>query len=483
MLEVDGHVAVERDQPPGERERLLQRVAGRVALADRGGDAEARRPDRGEARRGERRAGHRVPGVGEQQRVAGPVQVLERRHRSASASARAWRSPGHRRGPSPNGRPARLTSTSFAVGVDALRRLHRERLARGSARPSPRTPARASRPAAPRVSSSPSGRRGEHALQRLVGAGRVGPGPIRGGDRAHVVDEVDAGVDVRRRGQRRDRRDTARRSPARRPRLDAVEQCLGDRAPPRVRLAVREPRHRGAQPRHRAERTGRTRRGNGIVERSHALDGRRGTFRRRPKRRGPTLSGMSELADVAALLADRTRARILEELLGGAAAARGRAGGAGRRRALDGLRAPGEARGRRPDRRALRRPPPRGVTRAARGRRGAGGARRACRGRRPGRSACARSTASAALREARSCYDHLAGRAGVALADSLVARGALSLQRRGVRRERLGAYFAADVRHRRRCVAGAAARWCARAWTGPSGGRTWRARSARRCST
>ena len=34
----------------------------------------------------------------------------------------------------------------------------------------------------------------------------------------------------------------------------------------------------------------------------------------------------------------------------------------------------------------------------------------------------------AALREARSCYDHLAGRAGVALADDLVARGALTEQ-------------------------------------------------------
>jgi hypothetical protein len=32
----------------------------------------------------------------------------------------------------------------------------------------------------------------------------------------------------------------------------------------------------------------------------------------------------------------------------------------------------------------------------------------------------------AALREARSCYDHLAGRAGVRLADSLVASGALT---------------------------------------------------------
>ncbi|MDA0170296.1 hypothetical protein OJ998_14455 [Solirubrobacter taibaiensis] len=32
----------------------------------------------------------------------------------------------------------------------------------------------------------------------------------------------------------------------------------------------------------------------------------------------------------------------------------------------------------------------------------------------------------AALREARSCYDHLAGRVGVGLADSLVERGALT---------------------------------------------------------
>jgi DNA-binding transcriptional ArsR family regulator len=133
---------------------------------------------------------------------------------------------------------------------------------------------------------------------------------------------------------------------------------------------------------------------------------------------------MSELADVAALLADRTRARILEELLAGpplpAGALAVRVGVApstvsghlaklqdaglivvrpvGRRReaalarpevaeALEALgQLAGEAR-------------PIGL-RAVNGK--------------------------AALREARSCYDHLAGRAGVALADSLVTRGALS---------------------------------------------------------
>ena len=135
---------------------------------------------------------------------------------------------------------------------------------------------------------------------------------------------------------------------------------------------------------------------------------------------------MSELADVAALIADRTRARILEELLGGvplpAGALAARVGVApstvsghlaklssaglivvrsnGRRReaslarpevaeALEALSrlSPAEAR-------------PIGL-RAVNGK--------------------------LALREARSCYDHLAGRAGVCLADLLVARGALTL--------------------------------------------------------
>src|SRR3954463_12133755 len=134
---------------------------------------------------------------------------------------------------------------------------------------------------------------------------------------------------------------------------------------------------------------------------------------------------MSELADVAALLADRTRARILEELLAGpplpAGALAARVGVApstvsghlAKLQAADLIVVRSVGRRREA---SLARPEVAEALEALA--RVAGGARpiglRAVNG-------------QAALREARSCYDHLAGRAGVALADSLVSRGALSL--------------------------------------------------------
>ncbi|MBE2318023.1 helix-turn-helix transcriptional regulator [Solirubrobacter sp. CPCC 204708] len=133
---------------------------------------------------------------------------------------------------------------------------------------------------------------------------------------------------------------------------------------------------------------------------------------------------MSELADVAALLADRTRARILEELLGGPALPAGalaaRVGVAPSTLSghLAKLEAAGlivvRARGRRREA-ELARPEVAEALEAL--------ARLAGPAARPiGLRAV---NGHAALREARSCYDHLAGRVGVALADSLVARGAL----------------------------------------------------------
>src|SRR5690349_4335806 len=133
---------------------------------------------------------------------------------------------------------------------------------------------------------------------------------------------------------------------------------------------------------------------------------------------------MSELADVAALLADRTRARILEELLGGPALPAGalaaRVGVAPSTLSghLAKLEAAGlivvRARGRRREAELAR--PEVAEALEALSRLTTGDPRpvglRAVNGR-------------AALREARSCYDHLAGRAGVALADDLLARGAL----------------------------------------------------------
>ena len=135
---------------------------------------------------------------------------------------------------------------------------------------------------------------------------------------------------------------------------------------------------------------------------------------------------MSELADIAALLADRTRARILEELLAGpplpAGALAARVGVAPS--TVSGHLAKLESAGlisvRSVGRRreaSLSRPEVAEALEAL--------------GRLAGDShpiGLRAVNGKAALREARSCYDHLAGRAGVALADSLVARGALSLQ-------------------------------------------------------
>src|SRR4051794_14164085 len=133
---------------------------------------------------------------------------------------------------------------------------------------------------------------------------------------------------------------------------------------------------------------------------------------------------MSELANVASLIADRTRARILEELLGGpplpAGALAVRVGVAPSTVSghLAKLEAAGivvvPSRGRRREAEPAR--PEVAEALEARSRLSTGDAKpvglRAVNGHQ-------------ALREARSCYDHLAGRAGVALADDLLAHGML----------------------------------------------------------
>src|SRR5690349_911829 len=86
-----------------------------------------------------------------------------------------------------------------------------------------------------------------------------------------------------------------------------------DTVPAGGRLAVGEARDRGAQPGHRAVGA----RWAGVGDRGgeqHVPDHTCATFRRTPKRPGPSLHHMSEIAAVAAALADRTRARMLEEL-------------------------------------------------------------------------------------------------------------------------------------------------------------------------
>ena len=134
---------------------------------------------------------------------------------------------------------------------------------------------------------------------------------------------------------------------------------------------------------------------------------------------------MTALADVAAAIADRTRARMLEELLAGpplpAGALAVRVGVAPSTVSghLARLEAAGlvtiEARGRRREARLAG--PHVAEALEALGRIAGDGARPV------GLRAV---NAHEALREARSCYDHLAGRAGVALADGLLARGALA---------------------------------------------------------
>jgi DNA-binding transcriptional ArsR family regulator len=136
---------------------------------------------------------------------------------------------------------------------------------------------------------------------------------------------------------------------------------------------------------------------------------------------------VSELADLATVIADRTRARILEELLGGIPLS------AGALAVRVGV-APSTVSGhlaKLSDARLI-------VVRASGRRRLASLARPEVAEALEALSLLASGESrpiglravngQAALREARSCYDHLAGRAGVAFADSLVARGALSLQ-------------------------------------------------------
>ena len=188
---------------------------------------------------------------------------------------------------------------------------------------------------------------------------------------------------------------------------------------------------------------------------------------------------MSALADVAAAIADRTRARMLEELLAGpplpAGALAVRVGVAPSTVSghLARLEAAGlvtiESVGRR---REARLAGPQVAEALEALRRLAGDdsrpvGLRAVNGR-------------AALREARSCYDHLAGRAGVALADDLVARGALTDQFT-VPDGAAGYYRDASASTSVRCRG--AAHWSAPAPTGPSAARTSPARWVPRCST
>ena len=131
---------------------------------------------------------------------------------------------------------------------------------------------------------------------------------------------------------------------------------------------------------------------------------------------------MPDLADVAAALADRTRARMLEELLGGPPLP------AGALAVRVGV-APSTVCGHLQARAAGLVTSSRAAASARLGSPGRTSRRRSRRCRIAGDTArpvgLRAVNRQQALREARSCYDHLAGRAGVALADRLLAHGAL----------------------------------------------------------
>ncbi|GAA3136233.1 hypothetical protein GCM10020001_068530 [Nonomuraea salmonea] len=102
-LDVHGHQDAESADRLGQLDRLGLGGAGRVRSAVNGGDAQARRPDRGETVGGQERGGAVVPGVGQQEGVAGPVQAMEVHgtspSRTPAASASAWAGPGQGRTP------------------------------------------------------------------------------------------------------------------------------------------------------------------------------------------------------------------------------------------------------------------------------------------------------------------------------------------------------------------------------------------------
>jgi Predicted transcriptional regulators len=98
----------------------------------------------------------------------------------------------------------------------------------------------------------------------------------------------------------------------------------------------------------------------------------------------------------------------------------------------------------------------------------------------PARGGLRAVTAHEALVRARTCYDHLAGRLGVAIADALTERGYVD-QRAGLALTANGAAFLADrLGVDPQALVRGAGRSSGRAWTGPSAAPIWPAWSGRR---
>ena len=226
--------------------RFLRRVRT-VRDADRGGDAEAGRPDRLEPRRRQRRRRTRDPrrSAAAAGRRAGAGQ---RTSLTPSASASACSRAGQARRPSPNGRPARSTRITFPSGSS--------RFVDGTGGSSPRISAAVASQACTSSATccaSASSSRGrqpvEQPLQRLVGARRVRSGLVRRGDRPHVIHDV--AVDAGGRGQHRHRhvlpRGAAAAHDAATPRRNPRRGSLPRRLAPR--RAARPGRARPGAPR------------------------------------------------------------------------------------------------------------------------------------------------------------------------------------------------------------------------------------------
>ena len=186
--------------------------------------ARAPRPHRGwscrrrKAGRGEHRGRRVIPRIGQDERRAGHVEIGEGGHRAASitpaASARAWASPGQRRGPAPNGIPS-MHRDDGAVRRHALRRGHRRRVAQHDLeRPLQRSAHERrgrlagldqQRDALSRELGRGGRQRGEHTLERRVGAVGLRAGVVGGGDDADVRHQLAPARGAERLGQDGDR--------------------------------------------------------------------------------------------------------------------------------------------------------------------------------------------------------------------------------------------------------------------------------------
>ena len=343
--DVDGQVL--------ERRHELDR--GVRGLGRAVGQAERRRRRRGSScrRRGSRRR-RTSPPTRDPTRWAGRAgrrARAGRRRRSsrrpptppaAPAPARAPR-PGSGAGPAPNGcpssgtrddrrRPARRASSRAPAASRAARPRAAARARRARAPRSPRRPGRAARRAVPRARARPAGSAASSTSERRR---RRRARPCRGGRRRRRRArpprpsprvEPRAPRPGRRPGRRRASTCTTPGCGTRRSRASPPRAApSGSRSASSASTSAR--RRACTAPLEKRETVARSQAivpngpggpGEGTGEASSmTTDDTGATFRCPPKRRGRSLDRMTEIADVAAALADRTRARMLEELLGG----------------------------------------------------------------------------------------------------------------------------------------------------------------------